>query len=150
MAGIELTHVPYKGGGPAMNDLIGGHVSMLFGTILETMPQVRNGRLRGLAVTSAKRVPFAPDIPTVIEEGLPGYDVTGWYAFLAPAGTPNSIVTTLNVEMIRIFNSSTIKERFLAMGAEPWPTSPEKARDFIAAETARWGKIIKAAGITAQ
>lgn len=149
MAGIELTHVPYKGGGPALNDLIGGHVSMIFGTILETMPQVRNGRLRGLAVTSARRVPFAPDIPTVIEEGLPGYDVTGWYAFLAPAGTPASIVMTLNSEMIRIFNSPAVKERFLAMGAEPWPTSPEKAREFIASETVRWGKIIKAAGITA-
>jgi tripartite-type tricarboxylate transporter receptor subunit TctC len=149
MAGIEMTHVPYKGGGPALNDLIGGHVSMMFGTILETMPQVRNGRLRGLAVTSASRVAYAPELPTVIEDGMPGYDVTGWYAFLAPAGTPNAIVATLNSEMTRILGSAAVKERFLAMGAEPSPTSPDKAREFIAAESARWAKIIKAAGITA-
>jgi tripartite-type tricarboxylate transporter receptor subunit TctC len=149
MAGIELTHVPYKGGGPALNDVIGGHVSMIFGTILETMPQVRNGRLRGLAVTSSKRVPYAPDLATVSEDGLSGYDVTGWYAFLAPAGTRSSVVATLNEEMTRILNSAAVKDRFLAMGAEPWPTSSAKAGEFIAAETARWGKIVKAAGITA-
>ena len=149
MAGIELTHVPYKGGGPALNDVIGGHVSMIFGTILETMPQVRNGRVRGLAVTSSKRVPFAPDIATVSEDGLPGYDVTGWYAFLAPAATPAKIVARLNEETTRILGSVAIRDRFLTMGAEPWPTSSDKAREFIAAETARWGKIVKAAGITA-
>ena len=149
MAGVEMTHVPYKGGGPALNDVIGGHVSMIFGTILETMPQVRNGRVRGLAVTSSKRVSFAPDLATVSEDGLPGYDVTGWYAVLAPAGTPANIVARLNEETTRILGSAAVKDRFLAMGAEPWPTSSDKAREFIAAETARWGKIVKAAGITA-
>jgi tripartite-type tricarboxylate transporter receptor subunit TctC len=150
MAGVQLVHVPYKGGGPALTDAIGGHVSIIFGTILETMPQVRNGKLRGLAVTSGKRAAFAPELPTVAEGGISGYDVTGWYAFLAPAGTPPGVVSKLNEEMTRILATPAVKERFLAMGAESWPTSPEKAREFIAAEVVRWDKLVKAAGITAE
>jgi len=150
MAGIDMLHVPYKGGGPAMNDAIGGQVSMIFGTVLETMPQVRAGRLRGLAVSSGKRAAFAPDLPTAAEDGLPGYDVTGWYAFLAPAGIDRGVLARLNQEMTGALDYPAVKEKLLALGAEPWPTSPQQAQTFIAAEVARWGTLIKGARITAQ
>jgi tripartite-type tricarboxylate transporter receptor subunit TctC len=149
MAGIEMVHVPYKGGGPAMNDTIGGQVQMIFGTVLETMPQVRAGKLKGLAVSSGKRAAFAPDLRTASEDGLPGYDVTGWYAFLAPAAIPRPVLNRLNAEMTAILNTPATRERFLAMGAEPWPTSPEAAKEFIAGEVGRWGKLIKGARIAA-
>ena len=150
MAGVQLTHVPYKGGGPALSDALGGHVAMLFGTVLETLPQVRNGKLRGLAVSSGMRATIAPEIPTIAESGVPGYDVTGWYAFLAPAATPRHIVTRLNEEMTRILATPAVRERLLALGAEPSPTTPEKAQEFISAEFARWDRVIKAARISAE
>jgi tripartite-type tricarboxylate transporter receptor subunit TctC len=148
-AGIDLLHVPYKGGGPAMNDAIGGQVSMIFGTVLETMPQVRAGKLRGLAVTSGKRAAFVPELPTAAEDGLPGYDVTGWYAFLAPAGIDRAILAKLNREITGALDYAPAKEKLLALGAEPWPTSSQQAQVFIAAEVARWGALIKAARISA-
>jgi tripartite-type tricarboxylate transporter receptor subunit TctC len=150
MAGIDLLHVPYKGGGPAMNDAIGGQVSMIFGTVLETMPQVRAGKLRGLAVSSAKRAAFAPDLPTAAEDGLPGYDVTGWYAFLAPAGIDRAVLAKLNREITGALEFPAVREKLLALGAEPWPTSSQQAQAFIAAEVARWGALIKAARISAE
>ena len=149
MAGIDLLHVPYKGGGPAMNDTIGGQVSMIFGTVLETMPQVRAGRLRGLAVSSGKRAAFAPDVPTAAEDGLPGYDVTGWYAFLAPAGIDRGVLAKLNQEITSALTAPDIREKLLALGAEPWPTTPQAAQAFIAAEVGRWGRLIRGARITA-
>ena len=149
LAGIDLLHVPYRGGGPALNDAIGGQVSTIFGTVLETMPQVRAGRLRGLAVSSGKRAAFAPDLPTAAEDGLPGYDVTGWYAFLAPAGIDRAVLAKLNQEITGALEFPSIREKLLALGAEPWPTSPATAQTFIAAEVARWGTLIKAARISA-
>jgi len=149
-AGIDLLHVPYKGGGPAMNDAIGGQVSMMFGTVLETMPHVRAGRLRGLAVSSGKRAAFAPELPTAAEDGLPGYDVTGWYAFLAPAGVYRAVLTKLNTEMTGALEFSPLREKLLALGAEPWPTSTQKAQAFIASEVTRWGALIKSARISAE
>ena len=149
MAGINLLHVPYKGGGPAMNDAIGGQVSMIFGTVLETMPQVRAGRLRGLAVSGGKRAAFAPDLPTAAEDGLPGYDVTGWYAFLAPAGLDRAVLAKLNAEMTGALEYPPVRDKLLAAGAEPWPTSPQQAQAFISAEVTRWGTLIKSARISA-
>ena len=150
LAGIDLLHVPYKGGGPAMNDAIGGQVSMIFGTVLETMPHVRAGKLRGLAVSSGKRAALAPDLPTAAEDGLPGYDVTGWYAFLAPAGINHSVLAKLNQEITGALEYAPVKEKLLALGAEPWPTSPQKAQAFIAAEVTRWGTLIKSVRISAE
>ncbi len=149
MAGVELTHVPYKGGGPALSDALGGHLALLFGTVLETLPQVRNGKLRGLAVSGGTRAAVAPELPTVAESGVPGYDVTGWYAFLAPAGTPRAIVTRLNDEITRILAAPAVRERLLSLGAEPSPTTPEKAQEFISTELLRWDRLIKAARISA-
>ncbi len=149
MAGLDLQHIPYKGGGPAMNDVIGGQVSMMFGTVLETMPQVRSGKLRGLAVSSAKRMSAAPELPTIAEDGLPGFDVTGWYAFLAPAATDRAVMAKLNLEVTGALKFPALKEKLLALGAEPWPTSQHVAQTFIASEVQRWGKLIKAARISA-
>jgi tripartite-type tricarboxylate transporter receptor subunit TctC len=149
-AGIDLVHVPYKGGGPGMNDTIGGQVSMIFGTVLETMPHVRAGRLRGLAVSSGKRAAFAPELPSASEDGLPGYDVTGWYAFLVPAGINSVVLEKLNAEMTGALEYPPIKEKLLALGAEPWPTSTQKAQAFIAAEVTRWGAVIRSARISAE
>ena len=149
MAGINMLHVPYKGGGPAMIDVMAGQVQMIFGTVLETMPQVRAGKLRGLAVSSSKRAAFAPDVRTASEDGLPGYDVTGWYAFAVPAAIPRPVLTKLNQEMTGILASPGVKERLLSLGAEPWPTSPEQAQAFIGTEVVRWGKLIRGARITA-
>ena len=149
MGGIDITHIPYKGGGPALNDVVGGQISMMFGTVLETLPQARAGRVRMLAVSGAKRAPFAPEVPTVAET-LPGYEVTGWYVFLAPAATPRSIITQLNHEMTRILDLPDVKQRLTALGSEPWPTSSEQAQQFIAKEADRWSKVIAQAGIRAE
>ncbi len=148
-AGIDLLHVPYKGGGPAVNDTIGGQVNMMFGTVLETMPHARSGRLRALAMTSAKRAAFAPDVPTAAEDGLPGYDVTGWYAFLAPSGVAPAVLASLNREMVAALETPALRQKLLAMGAEPWPTTPSRAQEFIVAEVARWRKVILDARISA-
>jgi tripartite-type tricarboxylate transporter receptor subunit TctC len=150
MAGIDIVHVPYRGGGPALNDLLGGHVSMLFGTVLETLPQVHAGKLRALAVSSAKRAEFAVDLPTVAEAGLPGYAATGWYAVLLPAAVPAPLVTRLNAEITRILHLPSVKERLVGLGAEPAPTTPEQAREFIAAEVARWAKVVVQTGLRPQ
>ncbi|MCC6380734.1 MAG: tripartite tricarboxylate transporter substrate binding protein [Burkholderiales bacterium] len=147
LANIDMVHVPYKGGGPAMNDILGGQVSMIFGTVLQTLPQVRAGKLRALAVSSAKRASFAPELPTIAEAALPEFEATGWYAFMVPAGTPAPAITRLNREITRILDQPAVKEKLLAMGAEPWPTTPEKARDFIAAEVARWSRVINKVGL---
>ncbi|MEA3157494.1 MAG: hypothetical protein QOK44_5083 [Betaproteobacteria bacterium] len=147
-AGIDITHIPYKGGAPAMNDVVGGQVSMLFGTVLETLPQARAGKLRALAVSGAKRAAFAPELPTVAET-LPRYEVTGWYVFLLPAATPAPIVTKLNREIIRILEVPDVKQRLIALGSDPWPTSSEQAREYIASEASRWSKVIAQAGLKA-
>lgn len=149
MAGIEMLHVPYKGGGPAMVDVMSGHVPLIFGTVVQTMPQVRAGKLKGLAVSSAKRAAFAADVRTISEDGLSGFDVTGWYAFVAPAAVPSSVVARLNQEMTAILRAAAVQERLLALGTEPWPTSPEQAQAFIGSEVLRWGKLIREAKITA-
>jgi tripartite-type tricarboxylate transporter receptor subunit TctC len=149
MAGLDLIHVPYKGGGPAMNDVIGGQVSYMFGTVLETLPQARAGRLRALAVSSGKRASFAPELPTVAEAGVPGFDVTGWYAFLVPAATPKPVVERLNREITRILDLPAVRERFTTLGAEPWPTPADRAQAFIGTEVTRWRKVIQDAGIRA-
>jgi len=149
MAGIDITHIPYKGGAPALTDVVGGQVSMMFGTVLESLPQARSGRVRMIAVSGVKRAAFAPEVPTVAES-LPGYEVTGWYAFLAPAGTPAAVVNKLNQEITRILELPDVRQRLIALGAEPWPTSQTEASRFITSEAAKWSKVIRRAGIKAE
>jgi tripartite-type tricarboxylate transporter receptor subunit TctC len=145
--GVDMVHVAYKGGGLALTDVISGQVPLTFATAVETLPQVRAGKLRGLAVSSARRTAAAPELPTIAEAGVPGYDVTGWYVFLAPAATPKAIVQRLNAEITRILRLPAVREQLLSVAAETWPTTPAEAQDFVAGETARWRQVISKAQI---
>jgi tripartite-type tricarboxylate transporter receptor subunit TctC len=146
-AGIELVHVPYKGGAPALTDVISGQIQMLFSTLLQSQAQIKAGRLRALAVTTAKRTPAAPELPTMIEAGVPGYVVTGWYGILAPAKTPAPIIAKLNGEIVRILHLPEVKERLAADGSEPVGNTPQEFGAHIASEIAKWRKVVQAAGI---
>ncbi|HWP89286.1 MAG TPA: tripartite tricarboxylate transporter substrate-binding protein, partial [Burkholderiales bacterium] len=145
-AGIDVLHVPYKGMVPAVTDVIGGSVSMTLGNTLTVMPNVRNGRLRGIAITTAKRSAIAPELPTFSEAGLPGFQSGTWYAFLAPAKTPRDIVAKLNSAVIKIVHEPDVSAKLLAQGAEPLNATPEQMREFLSAEIAKWGKVAKASG----
>ena len=147
MTGTDMVHVAYKGGGLALNDVVSGQVPLTFSTALETLPQVRASKLRGLAVSSSKRSAAAPELPTIAQAGVPGYDVTGWYVFLAPAGTPRPVIERLNAEITRILQTPAAREQMLFNAAEPWPTTPAQAQDYVASETTRWAQVIKAANI---
>lgn len=148
-ANINMVHVPYKGIVPAITDIVGGHVSLLYSTVVSGMPQVNAGKLRALAVSSAKRAQVAPGVPTVAESGFPGYDVSGWYGILAPAKTPTDIITRLNSEIVTILRSPAATERLAMDGSEAVGSTPEQFAAHIRSEIAKWGKVVKAAGITA-
>jgi tripartite-type tricarboxylate transporter receptor subunit TctC len=150
LAGISITHVPYKGGAPAMTDVIGGQIQMLFSTILQSHAHIKAGRLRALAVTTAKRSGGAPELPTMQEAGVPGYEVAGWYGVLAPAGTPQAIITRLNKEIVRILHTEDVKERLSADGSEPVGNTPAQFAAHIKSEIAKWRIVVKEAGIRAE
>ena len=147
MAGVDIVHVPYKGNAQAMTDLIAGQESLSFPTGPSAMPHVQAKRLRALGVTSAKRVAGLPEIPTIAESGLPGYDASAWYGVLAPAGAPASIVAKLQSEIHIALRAPDIVDRLAAQGLEPAPNTPDEFARFIAAELAKWNRIIAAAGI---
>lgn len=147
MAKINIVHVPYKGTPPAMTDLMGGHITMIFSNILSALPPVNANKLKALGVTSRKRARVAPNIPTIAESGLPGFEEYSWYGVLAPAGTPSAIVTKLNGAIVQSLKSPTIVERLLQQGAEINTSSPAEFRDFIAVEIERYAKIIKSSGL---
>jgi tripartite-type tricarboxylate transporter receptor subunit TctC len=147
MAKLKLVHIPYKGTGPAMIDMLAGHTAVMAGTILTSMPQIRAGRLRGLGITSSARSAVVPEIPTISEAGLPGYEATQWYGMLAPAQTPKDIVARLHAEMTRILQQPEIKERFAGDGADPVANTPEEFRRYIQSELAKWAKVAREAGI---
>jgi tripartite-type tricarboxylate transporter receptor subunit TctC len=149
LADVDVTHVPYKGNAPALVDLLGGQVTMMFDTVNTAMPHVKAGKLRLLATTTAQRSSMAPDVPTMIESGLPGFEVSAWYAVLAPARTPRDVIARLNAEINRALADPEMKSRFAAQGVEFVGGSPEQAEAFIRNEGARWQKIIKAAGMKA-
>jgi tripartite-type tricarboxylate transporter receptor subunit TctC len=149
MAGIETVHVPYKAAAPALFDLIAGRLSYTFDSLAIQMPQVKAGKIRALGVTSAQRFVSLPDIPTVAESGLPGFEYWSWQGICAPAGTPAQVVSRLNEEMLRILATPHAKEWFAAQGGEPMAEAPEQFAAFIAADHARWAKIIREAGIKA-
>jgi tripartite-type tricarboxylate transporter receptor subunit TctC len=147
-AGLKMIHVPYKGAGPALVDIIAGHVPLMAANILSTLPHVKAGRLRAYGVTSAKRSPGAPDIPTIAEAGVPGYDAVTWFGVLGPAGMPRAIVTRLHTEVVRAVNDPVVRNRFIADGADPSPSkSPEEFAALIRSETRKWAKVIREAGI---
>ena len=141
-AGLKLTHVPYKGGGPAIQDLMGGHVSMSFATVLETSGQIKSGKLRPIAVTSDKRSPALPDVPTAAESGLPGYNSISWIGLLAPAGTPTLIVDKIASDVNAVLNEATLRQQFIDQGAIPIGSTPAQFKALIDTDRARYGKII--------
>ena len=147
---IDMVHVPYKGAGPALIDLIAGQVQVMCTSPLPALPHVKSGRLRGLAMTGRTRSRAAPDIPTVAESGVPGYESTLWYALLAPAATPQPIIKKLHAQTVQILKSSAVTEQLLAQGAEPVGNSPEELQQFLRTEIDRWTKVIEQANIRAE
>ena len=147
MTGAPLKHVPYRGSGGAANDLISGVVESSFAGVPNALAQVPQGRLKALAVTTAKRIPQLPDVPTLQESGVPGYEASVWLALLAPAGTPKDIVAKLNVEILKTMNSSETKKALYDAGVEPTPSTPEEMSDYMIKELERWGKVVKEAGV---
>ena len=146
MAGVDMTHIPYKGSAPALTDLLGGQVNLMFDNMPSALPHVKAGKLRALAVTSGKRSPAAPDLPTIEEAGVPGYEASSWFGVLAPAGTPPDIVNKLNAEIVRILKTPEMKERLSSQGAEPVGSSPGEFAAHIKAEMAKWAKVVKESG----
>ena len=146
-ANIRMVHVPYSGGGPAMNDLMAGQVQLYFSGISAALPLIKSGKMRAIAVTSAKRTAIAPDMPTIAESGLPGFEVGNWYAIVAPAKTPAAIVGRLNAEIVKSLSGPEVKKRFLDLAADPIGSTPEELAAYQKSEIAKWAKAIKAAGI---
>ena len=146
-SGVNWIYIPYKGGAQAIADIAAGQANVMFNGMLATYPQVKSGNLKILAVSGAARVASIPDVPTVAESGLPGFETGSWQGVLAPAGTPADVVAKLNAELIRILNSVDVKERLAAQGAEARTNTPEAFGAFIVKEKARWAKVIKDAGI---
>lgn len=149
MAKIDMLHVPFKGGAQAMPAVMAGDVASSFATIVSALPLVSSGKLRGLAVTSAKRFPTAKEFPTVAESGLPGYEAVAWYGVFAPGGTPGDIVAKLNADIVNIVNAQDVRDIFLKQGAESYATRPEEFAKVVQRDVAKWAKVVKASGAKA-
>jgi len=147
LSGVRITHVPYKGTGQSLVDAMSGQVHMLFGNVLSSLPHVKAGRLRALGVTTAGRSAVLPDLPTIAESGVPGYENSTWHGWLAPAGTPPAILTRLNAELVKSTRSPDVVDRLAPDGGEPVGSTPEQFSRHIAEELARWGKLVKETGI---
>jgi tripartite-type tricarboxylate transporter receptor subunit TctC len=147
MAGIDILHVPYKGAASALTDLLSGQVHMGFNPPAVVVPHLKSARLRGLAVSSAKRSTLAPDLPTVAEAGVPGYESTGWYAVQAPARTPAAIIARLNRELMNAIADKEVRERFAANGIEAVGTTPEQFAAYLRDEIVKWGKVVRSQGL---
>jgi len=147
MTGTRMVHVPYKGMQQVITEIIGGRLQLLSDNVTSVLPHVTAGRLRALGATGPRRIPLAPDIPTVAEAGVPGYEITAWGGYMAPAGTPGPIVARLNAELNRVVASPAIRERWLALGIEPVGGTPERFAGHVRTETAKWTDVIKRAGI---
>jgi tripartite-type tricarboxylate transporter receptor subunit TctC len=146
----ELVHVPYKGGGPAMIDLLGGRITMIFASPSTATQQVKAGKVRALAVTTARRSALVPDLPTISESGVPGFDVNNWYGMAAPAGTPAATIARLNRDIVAVLKNADVAQVFLKQGLEPAPTTPEAFGKFIRAEFDKWGRVLRDAKVVAQ
>jgi len=149
MAGVDMVHVPYKGSAPAISDLVGGQVQLMFDNLPSSLAMIKAGRLRPIAVTSAQRAPALPDVPTIAESGLPGFEATSWFGVVAPAGTPPAIISRLNAEIDKWVQSPEGKEKLVTQGAVPAGGTPEQFAAYIRAETDKWAKVVKASGAKA-
>ena len=146
-AGTKMTHVPYKGGGPAMVDLLGGQIQLIFATAASSIGHIKANKIRALAVTTSKRSDLVPDLPTIAEAGLPGYEANNWNGFLVPGKTPRPIIDRLNKEITAALNAPDIKEVLFKQGLDAAPSTPEQFASYMKSEMAKWAKVIKAAGI---
>jgi len=149
MSRANIVHVPYKGGGPAMQDLLGRQIASIFATPISAGPHIKSGRIRAVAVTSLQRTGFMPEVPTVAESGYPGFEATNWYAYVLPAKTPGEIVDRWNRELVKILNDPAVRQALLAQGMEPAPTSREAIAAYIRREYDTWARVVKEAKITA-
>jgi tripartite-type tricarboxylate transporter receptor subunit TctC len=149
-AGIDVVHVPYKGGGPATLDVVGGQAEISIGSLIQSLPHIRSGGLKVLGTSGTQRSPALPDVPTIAEAGRPGYRAANWWGFLAPAGTPSEIVERFNRELGAVLGSAETKARFETEGAEPQRMSPAEFGAFLAAEIAKWTRVVKEAQISAE
>ena len=149
MAGIDLVHIPYKGSGQVMGDVIGGQLALIFDQIVSSLPHVQGGKLRMLAITSAKRFPSLPDLPTVAESGVPGYESISWAGVAVPAGTPKEIVARLHAEIVKVLAMPDIRERFLRDGIETVGSTPEQFAEHIRRERIKWAKVVRDSGAKA-
>jgi tripartite-type tricarboxylate transporter receptor subunit TctC len=149
MAGVDMVHIPYKGAAPAVVDLLAGHVSLMFDNLSSALPNIKVARVRALAVTTLKRSPLLPQLPTISEAGLKGFDISTWFGIFAPAGTPPDIVAKLNAETVRVLNAPGMKERLLTLGAEPVGNKPDEFAAFVRLEIQKYATVIKAAGAKA-
>ena len=145
--GLKMVHVPFKGQGPALSDLLGGHTSLMMANVLSALPHAKSGRLRALGVSSARRATVAPDLPTIAEAGVRGYEVVQWFGLLAPANTPHEIITRLHGAVVRALQDAVVRERFVRDGAEPIGSTPEEFAEVLRADLRKWEKVIKNAGI---
>jgi tripartite-type tricarboxylate transporter receptor subunit TctC len=150
MAGVDIVHIPYKGSAPAVTDLLGGQVAVMFDNVPNVLPQVKAGKLRALGTCGTRRTALAPDIPTVAESGVPGYEVMVWFGLVAPASTPREIVQKLNAEVVKILAMPDVRERFLAQGVEPVGGTPEQFAEHIRAQMSKWSKVVQDAGVKAE
>ena len=149
-ANIKMLHIPYKGAGPAFADLLGGQFQLMFPTLQSVVPHVKSGRVRLIAMTTEKRSPAFPDVPTVEESGIPGVIAVAWFGIHAPAGTPKAIIARLHDEAVKVVREPSIRERFLADGADPVGSTPDQFHKFVANEIDKWTKVVKASGIKAE
>lgn len=150
LAGVELTHVPYKGNAPALNDLLGGHVAIMFDTITTSIPHVKSGKLKALATTAEQRSPLAPDVPTMIEAGVPGFEISAWYMMFAPKSMPKDVVQKVNAAVNKAIADPELAQRLGAQGVTFVGGPVRNAETFLSSEVDRWGRIIKAANIKAE
>jgi len=145
-AGIDIVHVPYKGSGPAMTDLLGGQVAIMFESVSAATPHLKSGKLKALGISSAARSPLFPSVPTVAEQGMPGFEVQSWYGLVAPAATPREVVMKLNAEAVKGANSREFRDRMEPLGFEIVTGTPERMLERVNADVARWGPVVKASG----
>ena len=146
MAGVDMQHIPYKGSPPALTDVMGGQVNMTFDNITTAWVLAKGGKLRAIAVTTAQRSPIAPDVPTLAESGLPGYEIGSWQGVFAPAGTPPDVVKRLNAEIVKIINTPDVQKKLLDLGAEPVANSSEDFTAFVKTEVVKWGDVVRKSG----
>ena len=147
MAGVDMVHIPYKGGAPAMQDLLAGQTQLMFDNLANALPQVKAGKLRAIAVTTAARAPSVPELPTIAESGLPGFDLTTWFGIFAPAGTPPEVVAKLNAEIAKALSAKDLAERLAAMGTvPPENNTPERFAAFVRSEAAKYARVVKDSG----